>query len=466
MAEKRKISVRKILQLLLTIVGATGCIIAMVSASTVEGEKPLRKLPVVSISNDRKYHSLEQKEIMDLAIYKRNIDILNTPVSRLDVRGIERAIETDPWVQNAQVYIDIERVMHIEVTRRVPVARLFRADGVSYYIDSTLHTMPLSDDYTYYTNVVTNVPQLGNDSAGIGMKKQIVRLARFINTDSFWSAQVSQIAIDSAGMFELTPVIGEQKILLGDTSRLAEKFANVMAFYKNVLNRIGWDKYQTLDVRFQDQVIASPSLPYKGPVDKAISKMNWITSIEVTEAQKRHEDSIRAEVNHQAAVAAAKAAAAERAQKKYEEAVAAAKAARDRELEKKKAVNHPAQLKSGASAVGSSVRSVRKPTQQHAVDKNTKKAVKHVAPELKKDVKKATKSSSAAKKSVKGNSAHPAAKPHSKTAPKKPASKAGKKDDKGKDAAKKKGAGKLKKDNKKGNKKENKTGKYLYPSGH
>lgn len=432
----------------------------------MEGEKPLSKLPLVSISNDRKYHSLEQKKIMDLAIYKRNIDIEHTPVSKLDVRGIERAIETDPWVQNAQVYIDIERVMHIEVTRRVPVARLFRADGVSYYIDSTLHTMPLSDDYTYYTNVVTNVPDLGNDSAGIGMKKQIVRLARFINTDSFWSAQVSQIAIDSAGMFELTPVIGEQKILLGDTSRLVEKFTNVMTFYKDVLNRIGWDKYQTLDVRFQDQVIASPSLPYKGPVDKAISKMNWITSIEVTEAQKRHEDSIREVVNHQAAVAAAKAAAAERAQKKYEEAVAAAKAARDREMEKKKTVKHSEPVKAGAAAPGSSVKNVRKPAQQKAVDKAAKKTVKHVAPELKKDlkkdVKKAAKSSSAAKKPVKGFAAHPAAKPHTRATAKKPASKAGKKDVKGKDAAKKQDKKKLKKENKK----ENKTGKYLYPSGH
>jgi len=460
-AEKRKISVRKILQLLLTIVGAMGCVLAMVSASTMEGEKPLSKLPLVSISNDRKYHSLEQKKIMDLAIYKRNIDIEHTPVSKLDVRGIERAIETDPWVQNAQVYIDIERVMHIEVTRRVPVARLFRADGVSYYIDSTLHTMPLSDDYTYYTNVVTNVPDLGNDSAGIGLKKQIVRLARFINTDSFWSAQVSQIAIDSAGMFELTPVIGEQKILLGDTSRLADKFANVMAFYKNVLNRIGWDKYQTLDVRFQDQVIAAPSLPYKGPVDKAISKMNWITSIEVTEAQKRHEDSIRTEVNHQAAVAAAKAATAERAQKKYEEAVAAAKAARDREIEKKKTTKHTDPVKAGAVAVGSSVKNVRKPAQQKAADKFVKKAVKHVAPELKKDLKKGAKGSSAAKKPVKANAVHPAAKPHTKTVPKKPASKAVKKDLKVREAAKKKDKNKSKKDNKK----ETKTGKYLYPSG-
>ncbi|MCF8451288.1 MAG: hypothetical protein K9G49_15545 [Taibaiella sp.] len=290
---KRKISIRKILQVLLTITVAAGCIVAMVSASTIEGERPLKSLPLIHISNDRKYHFIEQKEIMNLAIYNRNIDILHTPVSRLDAHGIEQAIMKDPWVAEAQVFIDIDRAMHIYVTQRVPVARIFRKDGTSYYMDSTLHTMPLSDNYTYYTMVVTNAPDLNDDSAGIGLRKQIATLLKTINVDSFWSAQVSQVVIDSAGMFELIPVLGNQRILFGDTSCMKEKFSNLLTFYNNVLNRIGWDKYQTIDLRFRNQVVAAPSLPYKGPVDKAVAKMNWITSIEVTEAQKRLEDSLR-----------------------------------------------------------------------------------------------------------------------------------------------------------------------------
>ena len=332
MAEKkRKISVRKILQVLLTFVAAAGCIVAMVSASDLEAEKPLKQLPVIQIKNDRRYHTVEQKKIMDLAIYDRGIDILNTPVSRLDVRGIEDAIMSDPWVANAEVYIDIDRVMHINVTRRVPVARIFRADGESYYIDSTLHTMPLSPDYTYYATVVTNAPVIKDDSAGRALKGQLVALCRRVNTDSFWSAQVSQIAIDSNRAFELMPVVGNQKVVFGDTSRMDEKFANLFVFYKNVLNRIGWDKYETLDVRYRGQVVASPMIPYNGPRDAAIKKMNWITSIEVTEAQKAHEDSIRSAQAYAAAVASAKAKAAALARKRAEAEAAkraAAKAAK------------------------------------------------------------------------------------------------------------------------------------------
>jgi cell division protein FtsQ len=305
MKERRKISVRKILQLLLTITVATGCIVAMVSASSIEGEKVLKGHPIVHIKNDRKYQFIEQQKIMDLAIYSRNIDILNTPVSRLNLRDIEKAIKADPWVADAQVFVDIDRVMQIYVTQRVPVARIFRRDGTSYYMDSTLHTMPLSDSYTYYTVVVTNAPEMGNDSAGYALRKQIATL-------------VGAIIVDSTGMFELMPVLGNQRILFGDTSGMHEKFSNLVAFYKNVLNRIGWDKYETLDVRFKGQVVASPSLPYKGPLDKAISKMNWITSIEVTEAQKMHEDSVRVAEARWAAMVATRAKAAERARQKAE----------------------------------------------------------------------------------------------------------------------------------------------------
>ncbi len=293
MEKKRKISVRKVLQLLLTVVVAVCCLVAMISASSIEGDMPLKSLPVVHIKNDRKYQFIEQKEIMNLAVYNRGIDILHTPVAKLDVHGIEKAIKSDPWVADAQVFVDVDRVMHMYVTQRVPVARLFTQDGSSYYLDSTLHAMPLSDNYTYYTSVVTNAPDINSDSAGMVLKTKIVKLVRTLQADKFWNAQISQVIIDSNGTFEFIPVLGNQRIRFGDTTNTAEKLANLVVFYKKVLNRIGWDKYEVLDVRFNNQVVASPSLPYAGPKDLAVRKMNWISSIEMTEAQKLKEDSLR-----------------------------------------------------------------------------------------------------------------------------------------------------------------------------
>ncbi len=157
---------------------------------------------------------------------------------------MEQVILADPWVANAQVFIDNDHILNIYVTQRIPVARIFQQNNVSYYMDTTLSIMPLSKNYIYYTTIVTNVPVIGNDSIGWDMRQQIVSLVRKLQADTFWNSQISQVIIDSSGMFELTPVLGDQRIILGDVSGVNDKLNNLFLFYKNVLNRIGWDKYE------------------------------------------------------------------------------------------------------------------------------------------------------------------------------------------------------------------------------
>ncbi len=290
MKMKRNISIRKILQVFLTVVVSACCMVAMVGAARIEDNKMLSSI-AVHFKNDKKYHFIEENEIMDLAINSRNIDVMHTPISKLDIHSMEQVIMQDPWVAHAQVFIDNNRTLQMYVTQRIPVARVFQSDSKSYYLDGTLSIMPLSTNYIYYTTVVTNVPELKNDSASWALRQQIVSLVNTIQADTFWSAQISQVIVDTGGTFVLMPVLGDHKILFGDASGMKEKFNNLFVFYKNVLNRIGWDKYQTLDLRFHGQVVASPSLPYTGPIDKAVDKMNWINSIVETEAANDAKDS-------------------------------------------------------------------------------------------------------------------------------------------------------------------------------
>lgn len=291
MALKRKISIRKILQVLLTAAATTCCVIAIISASGIEGAKTLKRVDI-HFKNDKKYHFIQEQEIMDLAITNRHIDVEHIPLSKLDIHSMEQLIMADPWVASAQVYVDNERILHMFVTQRIPVVRLFDTAGRSFYLDTTLSAMPLSTNYIYYTTVVTNVPELRSDSAGRALKKDIVTLVRTIQADTFWNTQISQVIVDSGNTFELVPILGDHRIIFGDVTRAKEKLHNLFVFYKNVLNRIGWDKYQTLDVRFNGQVVASPSLPYTGPVDKAVTNMNWINSIVETEARNDARDSV------------------------------------------------------------------------------------------------------------------------------------------------------------------------------
>jgi cell division protein FtsQ len=277
MSEKRKISVRKILQATFTALVSGTCVFALLSASSLERREKIKEIQI-NIRNSQ-YGFIDKKEIETFLANNHNGDILNASIGKLNENKIEHTVVTNPWVDKAEVYVDNDKTVHINLTQRVPVARLFDQAGNSYYLDRSMKPMPLSEKYIHYTTVVTNVPVLKDDSIGNALKAQIAAVVTYIDKDSFWSAQVSQVIVTNDRTFELVPVLGNQKIVLGDTSRLDEKFNNLLLFYKKVLNRIGWEKYETLDLRFAGQVVASPKLPYKAPGVNASVDMNWVKTL-------------------------------------------------------------------------------------------------------------------------------------------------------------------------------------------
>ncbi len=278
MSEKRRISVRKVIQTLVTILVVTGCTIAILSADHLQSKRTIRNI-AIHLRNSNRVHFLDSAQVMGLLFSDRHIDPGHTSISKLDVHKLETIARTNPWVSDAQVFIDNERDVHIFVTQRIPVARLFEDNGNSYYLDTSLRTMPVSTSYVHYTPVITGIPPLRDDSTGLACKGEILVLVNYIAQHPFWNAQIAQIAMANKTNFELIPVLGKQRILFGDTSRMDEKFSNLFSFYQQVSNKVGWDKYETIDLRYKDQVVASPNIKWKIPVDRALSNMNWVKAV-------------------------------------------------------------------------------------------------------------------------------------------------------------------------------------------
>jgi cell division protein FtsQ len=274
----RRISVRKIIQTLVTLVAVAGCALAMISADRQQTHRRVKGVQFV-VKSLAGVHFLTDDAVRDMLFTGRHINPQSLTIAQIDERAMEAILKANPWVKDAQVYTDAEQVMHIILTQRVPAVRIFEEDGNSYYLDAALQAMPLSAQYTHYTPVITGVPKLGSDNAAKAVKGQIVGLVQHIQRDTFWAAQVSQIDMRSDGGFELIPVLGKQRIIIGDTSRIQQKLDNLFAFYQQVQNKVGWDRYNTLDLRFEGQVVASPSLSWKVPVDRALSNINWVQAI-------------------------------------------------------------------------------------------------------------------------------------------------------------------------------------------
>ena len=185
------------------------------------------------------------------------------PLKELDLRALERRLEKDPWVADAELYIDRNRTLHVQIREREPVARIFTTEGLTFFIDSSMGMIPVNPSHTPRVTVFTSLPVNGRawsrrDSL---LMAEVRDIAQNIASDSILSALVEQVDSDPVKGFVLVPKMGEHAIFIGDGRDLSDKFRRLKIFYRQVLSRTGWSMYRELDLRFQGQIVALPTRP-------------------------------------------------------------------------------------------------------------------------------------------------------------------------------------------------------------
>ena len=122
--------------------------------------------------------------------------------------------------------------------------------------------MPLSDLQSARVPVFTNFPdrQAGKkvlNAKDSALLSDVKKTSLFILNDPFWMAQTEQVDIDEDDGFEMIPTVGNHIVKLGNGDDIDKKFHRLLVFYQQVLSKTGFDKYNTVDVRFEGQVIGS-----------------------------------------------------------------------------------------------------------------------------------------------------------------------------------------------------------------
>lgn len=201
--------------------------------------------------------------------------IENSPLKNIDVNYLERLMYTNPWVYRANVYLSIDGVTDIEIEQRQPILRIINEKNESYYMDSNGKLMLWSADYTPRVLIASGyiketyaewnksaAPEIiNNDTLKTRtLLDDLYSMAKFILADEFWAAHVDQIYVNKDGELELVPKVGEHKIIFGSSDEMAEKFWKLKTFYKEGLNFTGWENYDTLNLKFDNQVVCTKAV--------------------------------------------------------------------------------------------------------------------------------------------------------------------------------------------------------------
>ena len=248
----------------------------------------------VSINENSKTVSVKKEDVLRIIERTAHGPVMNRTFGDLNLGSMEKALKANPWIRDAELYLDTRDVLHVSVWEREPFARVFTTAGTSFYIDSSGYQLPLLENYTAKMPVVTGFMPTKKwnrkDSATVQGLKDII-LA--ISKDSFWTAQVGQIDISPDCKFELVPLIGSHTIKLGYAENVESKLHNLFVFYKQVLPKAGFAKYSVLDAEFDGQIVGVRKGP-RSAIDSIQLQKNIEELMKKKEAEQEPDDALPA----------------------------------------------------------------------------------------------------------------------------------------------------------------------------
>lgn len=215
---------------------------------------------VVSIQPLADGHNLlEEEDVLHLITKRFELPLTDMTLRDIDAERVESVLEEDPFIRNADVWVDASGQVHVALQQREPILRIKDANGLDYYLDSAGVRMPLSRRHTARVMVATgSLPPHTDDylEKPKSLLKDVFQLAEMINSDVFLKALVEQLYVDKKGEFVLVPKLGSSVIQFGRIKDAADKLKRIKIFYSDGLPYTGWNQYKALDVRFKNQVVA------------------------------------------------------------------------------------------------------------------------------------------------------------------------------------------------------------------
>ena len=174
--------------------------------------------------------------------------VTNVSKEVLDLNRLESALNLNPMIKKAQVYIDIQGALTAEIEQKKPIARVYT--NASYYIDDEGSYMPLSSNHSARVPLVTGFVEKNT-------LDNIYKIAKKVDKDEFLKKHIVEIHQNEDLSIELRLRNRDFRVQLGSLKMLDKKINNLKAFYKKALNDKILDTYTIVNLRFDNQVVCT-----------------------------------------------------------------------------------------------------------------------------------------------------------------------------------------------------------------
>ena len=175
-------------------------------------------------------------------------DVKNMPKETLDLNVLESALNSNPMIKSAEVYVSVNGTLTAEIEQKRPIARV--CTNASYYIDDEGFYMPLSSNYSSRVPLVTGYVKKNN-------LKDVFAVASKIESDEFLKTNVVEIHQDENKVIYLKLRQCHFLVQLGSIDFLDKKVNNLKAFYQKSLKEKTLNNYSKVNLQFDNQVVCT-----------------------------------------------------------------------------------------------------------------------------------------------------------------------------------------------------------------
>ncbi|MDX1463376.1 MAG: cell division protein FtsQ/DivIB [Marinirhabdus sp.] len=165
----------------------------------------------------------------------------------LVLKEVESRLLENAMIRDAQVYVTVDGVLGAKIEQRNPLGRV--AASPDYYIDEDGKVMPLSDVHAARVPIITGQSRTNFT--------EITPLLIAVDADEFMKKSVIGIHVNRGGTVELKFRKHDFDIKFGTLNAIARKFENFKAFYQKTKQDSTLNSYETIDLQFGNQVVAT-----------------------------------------------------------------------------------------------------------------------------------------------------------------------------------------------------------------
>lgn len=206
-------------------------------------------------------------------VYRNIIKKIGNPEGKkmvmFNMMKIENILNENSYINKADVFSTIDGKIKITVQQKLPLVRVFGSNA-QFYMDEAGTCFPLSKKFTART-LLAFVPKnftngelkqfnaadelKNSDTVNNNFLFNIYKMAHYISQQPFLKSIIDQMYITNSNEYFLITKVNGPVVEFGKAENLEEKFNNLKIFYKEGLGKIGWDKYDTISVKFSNQIV-------------------------------------------------------------------------------------------------------------------------------------------------------------------------------------------------------------------